>query len=103
MNFRFKPPLSGVFAAAGSFFNPKKGKETAEDDGHILIDVDNEGNQLFKEDIIQAVLEDLEKRRTEKAPLETNTAISTPIEGKLNSSSLCMTGWSGRPLTRLRL
>ena len=71
MNFRFKPPLSGVFAAAGSFFNPKKGKETAEDDGHILIDVDNEGNQLFKEDIIQAVLEDLEKRRTEKAPLET--------------------------------
>ena len=50
MNFRFKPPLSGVFAAAGSFFNPKKGKETAEDDGHILIDVDNEGNQLFKED-----------------------------------------------------
>ena len=71
MNFRFKPPLSGVFAAAGSFFNPKKGKETAEDDGHILIDVDDEGNQLFKEDIIQAVLEDLEKRRTEKAPLET--------------------------------
>ena len=70
MNFRFKPPLSGVFAQVGSFFHPDK-QEKSEDEKHLFIDVDEEGNRLFKEDIIHNIYEELEKRRTEKAPLET--------------------------------
>ena len=65
MNFRFKPPISGVTAAVGSLlggFQKQKNEE--------IIDVDKDGTTLFKEDIIRTVLDELEKRRAEKAPLE---------------------------------
>ena len=70
MNFRFKPPVDGVIASVGSLFG-LGGKNTK---GKVydaeVIDVDDEGKTLFKEDIIQKVLEDLEKRKTERNPLE---------------------------------
>ena len=40
------------------------------DDNYVAIDVDEKGNQLFKQDIISFVHEELERRRTEKLPLE---------------------------------
>lgn len=66
MNLRFSPPLSGVIASVGSLF----GKKAESPDDVNVIDVDEDGKTLFKEDIIQKVLEDLERRRTERAPLE---------------------------------
>ncbi len=69
MNFgRFQPPIDGVIASVGSLFGLKgKGKD---DDAIGAIDVDEEGKVLFKEDIIQKVLEDLQKRKTERSVLE---------------------------------
>ena len=68
MNFRFSPPLDGVIANVGSLFG-LKGRDK---DGNNVnaIDVDEDGKTLFKEDIIQKVLDDLEKRKTERNPLE---------------------------------
>lgn len=64
---RFSPPLDGVIAGIGSLFGLNKGKEK---DNPNVIDVDDEGKTLFKEDIIQKVREDLEKRKTERSVLE---------------------------------
>ena len=66
MNLRFSPPLSGVVAAVGSLF----GKKTGVPDDVNVVDVDEEGKTLFKEDIIKSVLDKLEERRTERAALE---------------------------------
>lgn len=65
MQIRFSPPLTGITAAIGSLFgrNPKEKDSKA-------IDVDKDGNTLFKEDIIQNVLTELERRRGEKSSLE---------------------------------
>ncbi len=65
---RFQPPIDGVIANVGSLFG-LKGKDK-DDDVAGMIDVDEEGKVLFKEDIIQKVLEDLEKRKTERSILE---------------------------------
>ena len=69
MNFRFQPAIDGVIANVGSLFG-LKGKNTDDADNTGIIDVDEEGKTLFKEDIIQKVLEDLEKRKTERSTLE---------------------------------
>lgn len=66
MNLRFSPQVDGVIANIGSLFG-LKGKDT--DDAKVL-DVDDEGQVLYKEDIIQKVLEDLEKRKTERSVIE---------------------------------
>ncbi len=63
---RFQPPIDGIVANIGSLFG-HKGKET--DDTNI-IDTDDDGKVLYKEDVIQKVLEDLEKRKTERSILE---------------------------------
>ncbi len=67
MNLRFSPPLKGITAAVGSLFG-----KAEKDEGKTrkVIDVDEDGTQLFKEDIIQNVLSDLDKRRGEKSSLE---------------------------------
>ena len=69
MNTRFSPPLQGVVAEIGSLFG-LKGKDKGDIDDAKAIDVDDEGQVLYKEDIIQKVLEDLEKRKTERSILE---------------------------------
>ena len=66
MNLRFNPPVDGVVANIGSLFG-LKGKDK-ENEG--AIDVDEEGKTLFKEDIIKKVLDELQKRKTERSILE---------------------------------
>ena len=66
--FRFKPPVSGMIASVGSLFGIKP--DEADDDAKIVVDVDEDGKTLFKEDIIKDVLEKLEERRTERTALE---------------------------------
>ena len=56
----------GLMKILSSLFS---GKEDAEEENR-LIDVDEEGKQLYKQDIIQFVVEELEKRKRERSPLE---------------------------------
>lgn len=67
MNLRISPPLDGVIANVGSLFG-LKGNEKDKD--AKVIDTDDEGKVLYKEDVIQKVIEDLEKRKTERQILE---------------------------------
>ena len=69
MQGRFQPPLQGVVANIGSLFG-LKGRGKDEQDNPDVIDVDDDGAILFKEDIIQKIREDLEKRKTERSILE---------------------------------
>jgi hypothetical protein len=64
MQIRFAPPISGIKAKIGSLFGRK------EDAERKVFDVDENGNVLYKEDIIQNVLHELENRRNERSPLE---------------------------------
>ena len=66
MNIRFSPPISGIVASVGSLF----GKNADSPDDAKVIDVDEDGKTLFKEDVIQKVLDELEMRRTERSALE---------------------------------
>lgn len=67
MQIRFAPPISGITAAVGSLFGKSKPDEN---DEAKVIDVDKDGNTLFKEDIIHNILEELEKRRGQRSSLE---------------------------------
>ena len=62
MNLRISPPLDGVIANVGSLFG-LKGNEKDKD--AKVIDTDDDGKVLYKEDVIQKVLDELEKRKTE--------------------------------------
>lgn len=64
---RFQPPIDGVIGSIGSLFGLKGGKDK---DDVGIIDTDDDGKVLYKEDIIQKVKEDLEKRKTERQILE---------------------------------
>ena len=69
MNFgRFQPPIDGVVASIGSLFGHKR--KDNESEASKVIDTDEDGKTLYKEDIIQKVLEDLEKRKTERNIVE---------------------------------
>ncbi len=67
MQLRFKPPIAGITAAIGSLFSSKVNSKDKE---AKAIDVDKDGNMLFKEDIIHNILEDLEHRRGQRSSLE---------------------------------
>ena len=67
MNLRFSPPITGITAAIGSLFG-KRNAEGQED--RQVIEVDKDGNTLFKEDIIANIFEELEKRKNERSSLE---------------------------------
>lgn len=68
MKTRYSPPVHGIVASVGSLFNRRGASKDSE--GKQAVDVDKEGQTLFKEDIIRDVLDKLEKRRTERAALE---------------------------------
>ncbi len=70
MNFRFSPPVDGVIANIGSLFGLSGKQKDQEAEEKAVIDTDDDGKVLFKEDIIQKVKEELEKRKTERSPLE---------------------------------
>lgn len=67
MSMRYSPPVSGFRARIGNLFglNNKDDKDIED-----VIEVDAEGNTLYKEDIIQKVFEDLEKRKQERGIIE---------------------------------
>jgi len=65
---RYSPPVRGFTARIGSLFGLKD-NDNGIDDAKLL-DVDDEGNVLYKEDIIQKIRDDLEKRKTERQILE---------------------------------
>lgn len=67
MQFRFSPPISGITAAIGSMFGKSQNDDNPD---NKVIDVDPDGNTLFKDDIIHNVLEELEQRRAQRSPLE---------------------------------
>ena len=69
MNTRFQPPVRGIVANIGSLFG-LNGKETDENDVAGVIDVDDDGTTLYKEDIIKKVMDDLTERKTERSILE---------------------------------
>ena len=77
MNLRFKPPISGIIASVGSLFSPKDGG----DDNRKALDFDRDGNTLYKEDIIKKVMDDLERRKSERSVLEQ--------QWTLNANFLC--------------
>lgn len=79
MSLRFSPPITGITAAIGSLFGRGPGKKD-DTDGKV-IDVDRDGNTLFKEDIIHNILEELEKRRGQRSTLEQ--------QWTLNANFLC--------------
>lgn len=66
MQLRFTPRISGIASAIGSLF----GKSAPETEEAKVIDVDKDGNTMFKEDIIHNILEELEKRRGQRSSLE---------------------------------
>ena len=68
MNLRFSPRVSGWFAGIKSLFDGSERPNDIEDD--VALDVDLEGHQLYKEDIIADIHQKLEKSRTDKLPLE---------------------------------
>lgn len=67
MQIRYTPPITGITAAIGSLFSSKVNDD---DNEAKVIDVDKDGNTLFKEDIIHNILEDLENRRGQRSSLE---------------------------------
>ena len=58
--------LKGIIADIGNLFSSKAGGTNRDK----AVDVDKDGNALFKEDIIHNVLEELEKRRGQRSALE---------------------------------
>lgn len=67
MQIRYKPPITGITAAIGSLFSSNINDN---DEESKVIEVDKDGNTLFKEDIIHNILEELEKRRGQRSSLE---------------------------------
>ena len=65
MASRIAPPIKGIVGSIGSLFGLN-----ADDKEKMVIDTDDDGKTLYKEDIIKKVLEDLEQRKTERNPLE---------------------------------
>lgn len=67
MQIRFPPAANTIINTIGSLFG--KDKADKEDEARA-IDIDKDGNTLFKEDIIHNILDELEKRRGQRSSLE---------------------------------
>lgn len=61
---KFHTPLRNVVASVGHLFGVGKDKDAR------IVDTDKDGKALYKEDIINKVMEDLQKRKTERQILE---------------------------------
>ena len=59
MNIRFSPPIKGIVSSLGSIFGSTK----ENDESRPVIDVDENGEELYKEDIIARVRSDARKRK----------------------------------------
>lgn len=65
---------NSIIETIGTLF--KSHKNDSEDKSSKIYDVDKDGNSLFKEDIIKKVLDELQKRKTERAPLESQWTLN---------------------------
>lgn len=63
---RYAPPLGGIKAGLFGLF----GKGDGEDNEKKVIDLEKDGKPLYTEDIISFVMEELERRRLEREPIE---------------------------------
>lgn len=72
MKFRYSPPFQGIVSRVKNLFSGKEG----ESDERELVDVDDDGRQLYKEDIIADILQDLEQRKTARAALDNQWRIN---------------------------
>ena len=70
MNLRYSPVLQGVKASVKSMFSPPDSESADDEEVGRVIDTDDDGNQLYKEDIIANIHEELEKRRSARSALE---------------------------------
>lgn len=65
---RYSPPVKGFIGNLSRLFGLK---DKADEDGYDgILDTDDDGVQLFKEDVIRKVVEDLEKRKSERTIVE---------------------------------
>lgn len=71
MNLRYSPVLQGIKASVKSMFSPPNSESADDEEVDRVIDTDDDGNQLYKEDIIANIHEELEKRRSARSALET--------------------------------
>lgn len=68
MSMRYSPPVKGFIGNLGRLFGMK---DKDNDDGYEgIIDTNEDGVQLYKEDVIRKVTEELEKRKTERLIIE---------------------------------
>lgn len=68
MSMRYSPPVKGFIGNLSRLFGLK---DKADEDGYDgILDTDDDGVQLFKEDVIRKVVEDLEKRKSERTIVE---------------------------------
>lgn len=65
---------NSIIETIGTLF--KSRKNDSEDKSSKIYDVDKDGNSLFKEDIIKKVLDELQNRKTERAPLESQWTLN---------------------------
>ena len=72
MKFRYSPPFQGIVSRVKNLFSGKEGESGERE----LVDVDDEGRQLYKEDIIADILQDLEQRKTARAALDNQWRIN---------------------------
>ena len=66
---RFSPKVTTLTAKLGSIFGGGKKDEAVEGD-RVVYERDDDGNALFREDVISKVMAELDKRKTERLPLE---------------------------------
>ena len=71
MNLRYSPVLQGIKASVKSMFSPPNSESADDEEVDRVIDTDDDGNKLYKEDIIANIHEELEKRRSARSALET--------------------------------
>ena len=67
MNLRYSPVLQGIKASVKSMFSPPNSESADDEEVDRVIDTDDDGNQLYKEDIIANIHEELEKRRSARS------------------------------------
>lgn len=67
---RISPPIDGVKGVIRRLFRGRGDDEENDGADGIVFDIDRDGRQLYKEDVIQKIHEELERRRTERNALE---------------------------------
>lgn len=75
MKFRFSPKIFGVFAKSDDL-QDALGTDSSKNK-NISIDTDNDGNPLYKQDIITWINDELEQRKNDRKPLENQWILNT--------------------------